>query len=116
MTRENSKIFGYSIKVFSEYLKAKICSYRGKDLTTLVKVAVQNGGLFTAHKAILGMAPKTEGVWEVLFLAADNKEGRKQVMRDAIKKLNPKLVVYTRSKHNGREYVRGPEYWERLLA
>jgi len=111
-----NKIYKEALKIFEEYLKRKIPSYASKKLECLIGAAIAAESFFTAHGAILGMAPKTEGVWEVLFLAADNKEGRKQVMRDAIKKLNPKLVVYPRSKHNGREYVRGPEYWERLLA
>lgn len=105
-----------AISIFCEFLKRKIPSYAKKDLTQLVISACACGGFFTAKGAILGMAPKAPGLWEVLFLAAEDKDGMRQVMRDAIDKLHPKKVVYTRSKHNGREYVRGPEYWERLLA
>ena len=104
------------ISVFSKFLKEKIPSYANKDISALVAESLACGGFFTAKEAILGMAPRSNDVWEVLFLAANDKEGRKQVMREAIEKLNPKQVVYTRTKHNGREYVRGPAYWERLVS
>lgn len=104
------------IGVFSAFLKGKIPSYANKDIKPIVAKACACGGFFTAKEAVLGMAPRSNGVWEVLFLAANDKEGRKQVMREAIEKLNPKKVVYTRTKHNCREYVRGPEYWGRLVS
>lgn len=105
-----------ALLVFSKYLKEKIPSYANKDISPIVAKACACGGFFTAKEAILGMAPRTNDVWEVLFFAANDKEGRKQVMREAIEKLNPKKVFYTRTKHSGREYVRGPEYWERLVS
>jgi len=104
------------VSVFSSFLKEKIPSYANKDISKLVTKSLACGGFFTAKEAILGMAPRSNDVREVLFLAANNKEGRKQVMREAIEKLNPKQVVYTRTKHNGREFVRGPAYWERLVS
>ena len=112
---QNTKMIDI-IEVFSAFLKGKIPSYVNKDINPIVAKACACGGFFTAKEAILGMAPRTNGVWEVLFLAANDKEGRKQVIREMLEKLNPKQVVYTRTKHNGREYVRGPAYWERLAS
>lgn len=111
-----SHIIQKALKVFSDYLRKKIPSYSNKDLTSLLVSAQSCGGLFTAPGAILGMVPRSAGLWEILFLAAETKEGRKSVFRDAIKKHNPKKVFYTRSKHNNKVYVRGSEYWERLLT
>lgn len=104
------------LAVFSGFLKEKIPSYANKDINHIVARSLACGGFFTAKEAILGMAPRNNDVWEVLFLAANDKEGRKQVIREMLDKLNPKQLVYTRTKHNGREYVRGPEYWERLVS
>lgn len=111
-----NKTITLCLEIFSAFLKNKIPSYANKDLAKLILAAHAAGGFFTAPGAILGMTPKNKEAWEVLFFAANDRKGRNQVMRDAIDKLSPKKVVFTRSKHSGREYVRGPEYWERLLA
>jgi len=112
---QNTKL-GDIIRIFSNFLKEKIPSYANKDISPIVAKACTCGGFFTAKGAVLGLAPRSNGVWEVLFLAANDKEGRKQVIREMLEKLNPKQLVYTRTKHNGREYVRGPAYWERLVS
>jgi probable addiction module antidote protein len=85
MNRNN--IGDLMLSAISKYLSEKIPLYREVDPKPLVIEALMNNGLFTNENGVLGLSKLSEGYWEVLFFAADDREARKNLIQMAAKAL-----------------------------
>ena len=99
----------------ADYLSAKIPSYLGKDVLGLVIRAAVGGGLLLSAHGALGVVNEN-GNYRVLFFAADDKANRVELAKKFRDKFANATITYCRGKHNKKEYVHGPKFWERLCS
>jgi len=102
------------LAAISKYLSEKIPLYKKVDPEPLVINAIMNEGLFTNLHGVLGMSKLKDGLWEVLFFAADNTDARKSLIREAAEKLGQISITFYRPKHSNKNKTFGPEFWMRL--
>jgi hypothetical protein len=112
MNRNN--IGDLMLSAISKYLSEKIPLYREVDPKPLVIEALMNNGLFTNENGVLGLSKLSEGYWEVLFFAADDREARKNLIQMAAKALGDISITFNRPKNNDTEKTFGPAFWRRL--
>jgi hypothetical protein len=110
----SNKIEHPMLEAISKYLASKIPMYKEVDSKALVVDSLMSGGLFTKEDGVLGLSKIEEGLWEVLFFAAESKEARKSLIREAAKKLGKISIMFYRPKHEGREKTYSYKYWMRL--
>lgn len=102
------------LEVLTKYLASKIPLYRELDPTPLIVDSLMDGGLFTNKGGVLGLSKISENLWEVLFFAADSKDDRKELVRQAGEKLGKISIKFFRPKHKDREIVHTFNFWVRL--